>query len=129
MSDRGKIRHREYSTQVNDFSGLLFGKITPTDIDLFVEFGDKLYIFGEVKYQGADMPQGQALALARLCDICHNSGRTSALLIISHNSGGDVDVSSAIVTKYRFQKEWHIPARETTVRQAIEILRREAGLE
>ena len=34
--DRGKIRNRECAGQLKDFSGLRFGKITPTDIDGFV---------------------------------------------------------------------------------------------
>jgi hypothetical protein len=125
MSKRGEIRNREYSTQVNDFSGLLFGKITPTDVDMFVEFGDKLFIFGEIKYDNADMPYGQELALVRICDAVYESGRESVLLVISHNDeDGDVNVARALVVKYRYEKRWHIPQKKTTVLEAIEHMKK-----
>jgi hypothetical protein len=121
MSERGKIKNREYAMQINDFSGLLFdGGITPTDIDMFVEFGDEIFIFGEIKYNGFEMPKGQKLALRRLCDVCFEAKRESVLLVISHDSDGDVNVASSPVVKYRYEKRWHIPQSPTNVRQAIE---------
>ena len=39
--------------QINDFSGLQYWKVTPTDIDGFVELSDKGYMFYELKYGDA----------------------------------------------------------------------------
>ena len=39
-----------------DFTGLRWGKITPTDIDGFVEIRDKAYVFIEVKYSNTFAP-------------------------------------------------------------------------
>ena len=44
MAERGVIRNRQFAQQLRDFSGLRFGKITPTDIDGFMDFGDRLFV-------------------------------------------------------------------------------------
>jgi hypothetical protein len=43
------IANRKLASQVIDFEGLNYGKKMPTDIDAFMEFDDKTYIFVEVK--------------------------------------------------------------------------------
>ena len=68
---RGVINHREFKTQVADMSGLTFGKITPTDLDAFMDFNNKLFVFVEAKHGTSKMPYGQQLAIERLCDACH----------------------------------------------------------
>ena len=66
MNERGVINNIQRAQQINDFSNLLYGKITPTDIDGMIEYRGKLYIFFEIKYKDKDMPFGQRLALERL---------------------------------------------------------------
>ena len=56
------IRNRDYMRQIKDFSGLRFGKISPTDIDGFLDFGNSLFIFVEMKHGDARIPYGQKLA-------------------------------------------------------------------
>jgi glycerophosphoryl diester phosphodiesterase len=102
---RGVIRNREYGTQVRDFSGLRFGKITPTDIDGLIEYQNKGYVFIETKYKDAKLPRGQELALERLCDDLQNT-KPTLLIIASHETEGDIDVAETIVARYRFKGEW-----------------------
>lgn len=71
MVERGVIRNREYAKQLKDFSGLRYGKITPTDIDGFLDFGDQLFVVVEGKHAGSAIQTGQRLALERLVDACH----------------------------------------------------------
>jgi hypothetical protein len=40
--------------QINDFSELRFGNITPTDMDGCIECKDKAYIFIEIKYMNKE---------------------------------------------------------------------------
>jgi hypothetical protein len=120
--ERGKIRNREIAKQLRDYSGLRFGKITPTDIDGFLDFGDKLFIFIETKYGSATLSYGQGLAFKRLCDACANAKRESILIIARHNTSkeNDVDVSKAIVTFIRHNKQWKKQPENKTVRQMID---------
>jgi len=105
MLERGKIRNREYSTQVRDFSGLRFGNITPTDIDGLIEYQDKAYVFIETKYRDSKLPDGQRLAFERLCDDLQRV-KPTLLIIASHETDGDIDVAETKVTEYRFKGKW-----------------------
>ncbi len=120
MTDRGKIRNREYAQQLNDFSGLRFGKITPTDIDGFLDFGDKVFIIVESKHGGSEMPYGQRLALERLCDACEDSGRATYLMLCSHNTDSeDIDYANIRVKACRRNKQWKQLDGVVTLRDAI----------
>ena len=68
-NNRGVINHRERARQINDFRNLLYGSITPTDIDGCIEYQNKAYILIEIKYNDALMSRGQELAFTRMCTI------------------------------------------------------------
>lgn len=123
MSERGAIRNRKYSAQVKDFTGLQYEKITPTDIDLYLEFANKLSIFGELKYGGSSLPLGQRLALERLADDVSASGKVAISLIIEHTDQGDIDVANAIVTEYRWRGKWRTLNDRVTARAVVDGLR------
>lgn len=127
---RGKIQNRERAKQLRDFSGLRFGSITPTDIDGFVEFGDKLFVWIEAKVVGASVCKGQRLALQRQCDAVQESGRTAAVLVIEHdtNPEEDIDFARCLVREYRFKGQWQYPTKPVTCREAIEKLLPTAGI-
>lgn len=121
MAERGEIRNRAYAAQIRDFRGLRFGKITPTDIDGFLDFGDRLFVFVESKFGGSVMPYGQRLALQRLCDSCHVPPRRHAIVLIAaHMSDTDIDFANANVTEYRWFGKWIHEGRNVTVRAAID---------
>jgi hypothetical protein len=126
---RGVIRNRQYATQIRDYSGLRYGNITPTDIDGFVEFGDKLFVFIELKHKDAPLPRGQRLALERLTDAVGETGRTSILLIAEHNTSGDIETSQCKVIEYRYMKRWIIPHSEITVRECVDEILQQAGID
>lgn len=111
MAERGVIRNREYKLQINDFSKLRFGNITPTDIDAFMDFSDKLFVFVEAKFGSAPMPRGQEWAIERLVDATHcPPKRHSVAFITSHKvESGDVDFANTVVTKYRWCGKWRYP--------------------
>lgn len=112
---RGKIRNRDYAAQIRDFSGLKFGKITPTDIDGLIEYQDKGFVFIEAKYGTANLPYGQELALVRLCDVIQQN-RPSLLIIARHYSKGDIDFAQMVVEKFRYRGIWHKEDKEITVK-------------
>lgn len=109
MSVRGRIRNRKLASQIRDFSGLRFNTITPTDIDGFLEFSDKIFIFIETKYKNTPIVYGQKLALTRLVDICWKGNKFALLIIASHETeeGEDIDYANCQVREIRFEGKWH----------------------
>ena len=123
MEKRGKIINRKRKKQLSDFSGLRYGKITPTDIDGFIDFGNIVFIFFELKLEDVELPTGQRLALERLVDGMEKEGKCSIGIIAIHgifSTNKDIDASSCIVTCYRFKKQWVIPKKEYTLKQMID---------
>lgn len=125
MHERGAIRNRQLAMQIRDFTGLRFGKITPTDIDAFLEFGDRLFVLIEGKRDGAPVAYGQMLALARLADACHCPPRRYATaIVVDHTtSSEDIDYATATVRTWRWGGEWRQPLqRGIKLRAAIDRL-------
>lgn len=118
--DRGKIHHREQATRIKDYSGLRYGKITPTDIDGFLDFNNNVFIFLEIKKGQSLPPYGQRLALERLCDACEKSGKSSLVLIASHDADGDIDAANLPVVQIRHHGKWRKPHKAITLRRAID---------
>ena len=119
---RGLIRNRRFK-QVNDFSGLRYGKITPTDIDGFLDFANTWFVFLEAKFAGAVMPYGQRLALERLTDAV-KPPQFAVLLVSEHNHEPDEDIemASAKVIETRYCYRWiDVGERELTVKRAIDL--------
>jgi len=117
-NNRGVIRNREYATQIRDFSGLVIGTITPTDIDGFIEYKDKCFIFVETKYGKAKLPFGQRLAFERLADAC-NKSKPTLFIIATHNTTGDIDFANCLVTEYRFEFKWILQQASMTVKDLV----------
>lgn len=108
--NRGKIQFRDRARQINDFSGLRYGNITPTDIDGFNEYHGKAMIFYEIKYGDKELPYGQKLALERLADNNQKAGTPSTVLVCRHNISDpeqDVNVAETIVTDFYYAGKWY----------------------
>ena len=106
---RGKIYNRDRSKQTYDFSGLCFGNITPTDIDMLIEYKNRAYVILEIKYGDAKLPAGQDLALTRLTDDLEHSGKSTLCIIASHetsNCNEDIDTAKTVVRSYRYKGHW-----------------------
>lgn len=128
MSARGVIRNRRFK-QVNDFSGLRYGSITPTDIDGFLDFNDLWFVFLESKYAGSEMPYGQRLALERLVDCIPEPKKAIGLIAEHHHrEDEDIDVARAMVTEVRYARSWRDErSRTLTVREAIDLFLKKWG--
>ena len=119
LTVRGEIHNRARAKQLRDFSGLLFGNITPTDIDGLIEYHGKGYIGIEMKLTGASLGLGQKLAFERLTDDLSRAGKPTIYIIASHDSDDpneDIDVANAIVSEYRFKGKWRTLQSRYTVR-------------
>jgi len=121
-----EIRDEDLVKQIKLFKGLLWGKISPTDIDVFLEFGDKLYIFIELKYGESILGWGQQKAFERICDTCATKDRVSIFLLANHWCEKDekIVVKDCIVQKYRLNGKWSDPKQEINVKEAVDALLR-----
>lgn len=112
--ERGKIRNRALAEQGRDYSEMRFGSITPTDIDGFIDFGDKLFVFVETKHEGAAMPHGQRLAYERLCLALEESKTHRAIcLVVDHVTPCEqqINVGRCQVREVFWEGRWSQPQR------------------
>lgn len=123
MAERGTIRSIRFARQRADFNGMRFGTITPTDIDGFVEFSDEVFIFMETKHGNVDLPNGQRLALERVCDRVQAGGGEALVLVLRNPIGTDsptYELGPLSVTQCRYKGRWFQPREDITARHAIE---------
>lgn len=130
MAERGHFRNKEAARTLRNFSGMRWGKVTPTDIDGFVEFGDKAFVVVEAKYKDSPIPYGQGLALERLCDAI-SEPRKTLLVICSHDAavGQEIDLATCQVTRYKSQGRWRDGPTGLTVKALIDKFRKHCGIE
>jgi hypothetical protein len=126
VADTGTVRDRLFAEQGRDFRGLVFGAISPTDIDGFLDFGNKVFVFIEAKYGQTPIAGGQRLALERLNDATEESGRRSIVLIAEHYTPTtqQIDMAQARTRTYYTRRRWYTPACVATVRQVIDLFLR-----
>ncbi len=119
-AERGTIRNREYAQQLRDFSGLVFGRKSPTDIDCFLDFEGRVFVIVEGKHGDSPLRYGQRLALERLVNACQGGGVETVLLVAEHHGEGDVDYAGLAVRRYYYRGRWAEPREPVAVREAIE---------
>jgi hypothetical protein len=123
---RGEIKYLERYKQLIDFSGLRYERnITPTDIDMFLDFGGKEFVIGEFKHAGAKIAYGQRLALEQLLIGMNSKNPTLGIFAIHESHPSDlINAANCLVTKYWSQGSWITPERDLTVRQVIDAWRK-----
>jgi hypothetical protein len=130
MCERGAVRDRTRAEQGRDFTGLRYGRITPTDIDAFLDFRGKVFVFIEAKLVGAQCPWGQERAFERLCDATQAGGVESVYLLAEHDTKPDDQIVFADmhVLGYRYHGRWITPASSISARCAVDAFLRLHGL-
>lgn len=120
MAERGEWRHRQRAGQLLSFSGLRWGTITPTDFDLFIDFGGRAFVLGELKYRDAPISRGQELALERAVDTWTSAGVPTLGFIARHHVDiGEVPVADAEVVEIRWRGAWRRQMEPCTVASLI----------
>ena len=122
---RGSIRHLDLYCQALDFSGLQFGRCSPTDVDFFIELGGKEVILGEFKRANTSVSYGQRRALTTLAMLAHQKGVEVLAFIARHNSPSkkSIDAASCLVTEILCPRQrcgWHSPGSDRHVRELID---------
>lgn len=124
MADRGVIAYPQRARQLNDFSGLRYGTITPTDVDVLIDLGNRHFVVAEIKGAGVRMPFGQELAFTRLVDCVQDAGKYGLLLEAEHqepDSERAINVAECLVRRYYVERRWSdVVGGTLTVRRAID---------
>lgn len=108
-TERGAIRNRRRRRQLVDMRRLRWGNITPTDIDLLIDYHDNSFVFAELKYLEANMEYGQKTAFVRNVDRIERSGARAVLLIATHtieDPADDVPADLCIVRSRYEKRQW-----------------------
>jgi len=106
---RGQIKYKARRQQIVDFSGLRFGNKTSTDIDGYLDFGDKASIFTELKLEGTPVERGQELAFERIVDDVSKS-KAAIFIIADHaiyDAEQEIPAHTCLVRKYRYKYKWY----------------------
>lgn len=113
--NRGLFQRPDRAKQLNSFQGIKIGNITPTDIDQFFEYHNKLFAFSEFKHGNQKIPRGQLLALTRAVDAIEDGGKKAVLFICSHNVHNPEDVvyskDTSVIGIYK-KRRWFVPKGE-----------------
>lgn len=121
--DRGAIHCPERYKQLIDYSGLQFErKITPTDIDGFLEFGGDEYIYLEYKLKGKDLPYGQRLAFTRKFECLTRGGGQVLGVIAEHEIPPTVQIPAhlcSVKETWISPRGWRSPNNQITVLDCI----------
>lgn len=121
---RGQQYDHEMAVMERDYSGLQWGKLGPTDVDGFLDFGGEVFVFLEFKGSLGGMGKlsyGQELALTRLVDACSKAGVQSYLFLCHHDTprGQAIVAHECTVTSRYDHGIWHTPRSTVSLKVAV----------
>lgn len=97
----GAIKWPDRMGQNKDFSNLVLGGFTPTDVDVAYDKRGEVFIFGELKAEGVPLPMGQRRLLMALLQLCLASGKECLVFVAEHNTDPSqpIDVGNLLVSQ------------------------------
>jgi len=108
---RGEIYNEEAFKQPMLFSGMKYERnITPSDWDLFIDFGGKLFFYGEGKKKPNELTDGQKYSIQHVCDSHEKAGNKSIGFMYWHEIEVPypVYVKDQTVIKWYYNKKWRL---------------------
>ena len=121
---RGRIWNRPRRLQCLDFSALRWGNITPTDLDLALDFNHgEYFVFGEFKLGATQLPSGQREHIESLCEAI---AKPAVAFIAEHwdiSPGDDIRAHECMVREVWWCNRWQAPQWGGTVGEFIDFMR------
>jgi len=117
INSKGVIQNQKGFEQKIVWPELRWARATPTDIDIFLEFSNKLWVFGEVKRDGARFGGGQELCYVRTVDALNKADKQAYYLRIVHSVSGYEPIHTAeciVVAIYNgtWNQELNLPVKQ-----------------
>lgn len=117
------LEHPDRAAQLIDLTGINYGTTSPTDIDGFLEIGNKLFVFLEFKNENAPpIGYGQKTAMQRVIDVLEESGKVALAVIGQHQTlpFEIVDGANCKAMEIRWKGSWVDLSNENfTVRDCV----------
>lgn len=87
---RGSIKYLERYKQLISYEGMeRRRKITPTDIDGFIDYSGRAFVYIEGKLEGKGMDYGQRLAFEHIINSHNKAGNLAIAILFAHNCEPD----------------------------------------
>ena len=122
--ERGIYRNPDRGRQLLLFDGMQYGNITPSDLDGYIEYKDKGWVWVEAKVAGAEVPIGQRLAMERFCNDMGMAHKHAIAMVVEHSTEPweDVHLRDCIVRElyWNGERRWRKPYRRITAKQATD---------
>jgi hypothetical protein len=112
------IVNRDRAGQLLAFDGLSWGKLRPTDMDLSMDFGKRVFIFGEIKGGTRPLTTGQKIHLMALVDAIEKGGLKAYAFLAHHDikdTDKDVHVAECTMARVYTSGAWYEPESTPTV--------------
>lgn len=118
-----EFQYRERAKQLMSFEGMQWDSMTPTDIDGFLDYRGKYFVYMEGKVVGKDLLRGQELALENATQSHVKAGHKAIAIVFEHNTPveQDVIVKNCRVVRYYFKNEWQETQQPRTVKELIDL--------
>lgn len=119
----GEIQYRERAQQLIDFRNMRWNNnITPTDIDGFVDFYGRHFVFIEYKLVGKDLPFGQRLAYEHVAQAVFAANRDVVVFVCEHDTsiGDDILAHKATVREMYHKNMWQLTTAGWNIKDAID---------
>lgn len=124
MIERGVIRYRNRKRQIVDFRGMKFGTITPTDLDMLIDYHNDRFVFGELKHRDTAVEYGQKTAVVRLVDLIEIAGKRAVFFVATHhidNPAKDIPADRCLVRASYERGIWQEATTIVTLREATDM--------
>jgi len=118
----GLIHHRPRARQINCFTGLKFGTITPTDLDGLIDYHNERFAFLELKLRDAPVAEAQAKAFTRVVDAIEIAKKQACFFVAEHTTDDpmvDVPADRCLVRCFYTHQKWHRVVDDITLLAAL----------
>ena len=119
----GRIYHPARARQLNSFTGLKFGTITPTDLDGLIDYHNERFAFLELKLRDAPVSDAQANAIMRVVDAIEVAKKRAAFFVAEHFEDDptvDVAADRCLIRAIYTRQMWYQPPAEMTLRVGLD---------
>ena len=119
----GLINHGSRARQLNSFTGLKFGSITPTDLDGLIDYHNERFAFLELKLRDGPLSEAQATAIIRVVDAIEAAKKRAAFFVAEHCEDDptvDVPADRCLIRSIYSRQQWWQPEIEMTLRAGLD---------
>jgi len=124
---RGTIKYKKRYKQLISYEGLeRHRKITPMDIDGFIDYAGNAFFYMECKHESIyfekGLEPGQKKAIENLIESHRIAGNLASAIIFTHHCNPDeiIIAKDMMVREIYFEHKWSCPKNGLTVLRAIE---------